>query len=140
MSARGICEGVVTSKPREGQCVNGGPYATAGVRCKVDNPRPGEPDSIQIQVLAFNQAADALLALSVGDLVNVGGPIKINLYDGPTGIAGGLGMVANEITALSPVQAQRSFQRKPRRNNRQTTVKPDFKRAAGADFDDPLTF
>ena len=140
MSARGVCEGVVTSLPREGRGVSGVPYATAGVRCKVDNPRSGEPDSIQLQVLAFNQAADALLALSVGDLVNVSGPIKINLYDSPTGVTGGLGMIANEVTALSPVQAQRSPQRKPRRYNRQTTVKPDFKRAAGADFDDPVAF
>jgi hypothetical protein len=135
VSARAVCEGVVTSTPREGRGVSGVPYATAGVRCKVDNPRSGEPDSFQLQVLAFNQAADALLALSVGDPVTVSGPIKINIYDSPTGVTGGLGMIANEVTAVS---SERSPQRKPRRHNRQT--RPDFKRAAGGDFDDPLTF
>lgn len=141
MSFHALIEGTVAFPPKEGIAASGKKWVSLGVRCKLDNPREGEPDNVVAQVIVFSNLADSVSDLVVGDAVSVAGACKVNLFDRKGETCAGLGIVADQIVHLrKPKPAVRRVKQRVPIN----AVYRDYKKRSANDvdddFDDEITF
>ena len=131
-----LVSGKVIKPPKIGTGAGGNVWCSASVLCPVLDPKEGEQNSIIVSLIAFGVDGEKLSKLTVGDTVSASGSAKLNRWEKDGEFNAGLGVVANQVLTVYGVQ-----NKKPSvKDNVKRLYKRDFKRAAGGDFDDPITF
>lgn len=110
MSLYSLVLGSLTADPVRRVGASGKPFATGQVRCATDGA-----DSVLVSLIAFGDAADSLLAHSVGAVLAVSGRAKLTQWVGRDGTEKhGLSLVIEQIASASSARRADADRRRAR--------------------------